>query len=68
MKDMFRETNTRWAPWTVIDGNNKKAARIAALDAVAKALAGHVPGKPPKARPEMEQAAQEYLEGRGGSA
>jgi len=23
--DMFRETDTRWAPWTVIDGNNKKA-------------------------------------------
>ncbi|MDB5667565.1 MAG: hypothetical protein JWL74_515 [Alphaproteobacteria bacterium] len=68
MKDMFRETDTRWAPWTVVDGNNKKAARIAALEAVAKALAGHVPTKPPRVRPEMEQAAQEYLEGRGGSA
>jgi AMP-polyphosphate phosphotransferase len=68
MKDMFRETDTRWAPWTVVDGNNKKAARIAALEAVAKALAGHVPNKPPKARPEMEQAAEEFLKGRGGSA
>lgn len=68
LKDMFRETDTRWAPWTAIDANDKKAARIAALGAVAKALAGHVPTKPPKVRPEMEQAAQEYLESRGGSA
>ncbi|WP_166039932.1 polyphosphate kinase [Sphingosinicella sp. YJ22] len=68
MKDMFRETDTRWAPWTAIDANDKKAARIAALGAVAKALAGHVPAKPPKVRPEMEQAAQDFLEGRGGSA
>jgi hypothetical protein len=41
IKDMFdRRTDTRWAPWTVIDGNDKKAARIAALTAVADALAG----------------------------
>ena len=32
IKDMFDQTDTRWAPWTVIDGNDKKAARIAALD------------------------------------
>ena len=38
IKDMFERTDTRWAPWTVIDGNDKKAARIAALTAVADAL------------------------------
>ena len=45
--DMFAQTNTRWAPWHVIDGNNKKAARIAALNVVADALEKAVPMKPP---------------------
>jgi len=65
MKDMFRETDTRWAPWTVIDGNDKKSARIAVLRAVADALKGHVPADPPPMRPEMEQAAQDFLKQRG---
>ena len=65
LKDMFRETDTRWAGWTVIDGNSKKTARIAALRAVADALAKHVPTKPPPFRPEMEQAAREYLKSPG---
>ena len=64
LKDMFRETDTRWAGWTLIDGNSKKAARIAALQAVADALAKHVPTRPPEFRPEMEQAAREYLKAR----
>src|SRR3546814_2527403 len=32
IEEMFAQTNTRWAPWKVIDGNHKKTARIAALD------------------------------------
>jgi polyphosphate kinase 2 (PPK2 family) len=60
LAEMFAETDTRWAPWTVIDGNDKKAARIAALEAVATALARHVPADPPPIRAEMEQAAQEF--------
>ncbi len=35
---MFRETDTKQAPWIVIDGSNKKAARIAALTAIADRL------------------------------
>ena len=58
LRDMFDQTDTRWAPWTVIDGNDKKSARIAALTRVADALAASVPDKPPKASPEMEQLAQ----------
>ena len=49
MRDMFVHTNTRWAPWTVIDGNNKKAARIASLKAVCDQLEKAVPMKPPEA-------------------
>ncbi len=40
---MFLRTGTRWAPWTAIDGNNKKAARIAALTAVADRLDAALP-------------------------
>jgi polyphosphate kinase 2 (PPK2 family) len=58
LKDMFALTDTRWAPWTVIDGNDKKAARIAALTRVAEALAAAVPAKPPPDRPEMEELAK----------
>jgi polyphosphate kinase 2 (PPK2 family) len=60
LKDMFDHTDTRWAPWTVIDGNNKKSARIAALTRVAEALAAAVPAKPPTVSPEMEHLAQAF--------
>ena len=58
IRDMFDLTDTRWAPWTVIDGNDKKAARIAALTRVAETLAAAVPNKPPPVGPEMEHLAQ----------
>ena len=61
IKAMFAQTDTRWAPWTVIDGNDKKAARIAALTRVADLLAAALPAKPPPIRPEMEQLAREHL-------
>jgi polyphosphate kinase 2 (PPK2 family) len=53
INDMFAHTNTRWAPWTVIDGNNKKAGRIAALTAVADALEKRVPLDAPELNPEV---------------
>ncbi len=64
LKDMFGETDTRWAPWTVIDANDKKSARIATLRAVADALMGHIPAHPPEIRPDMAQLAQEFLKAR----
>jgi polyphosphate kinase 2 (PPK2 family) len=57
-KDMFERTDTRWAPWTVIDGNDKKSARIAALTRVAEALSASCPAQPPPVSPEMELLAQ----------
>ena len=56
---MFERTNTRWGPWTVIDGNNKKAARIAALTAVAGALEAVCPPRPPEADPQVEAIARQ---------
>ncbi len=49
--DMFERTDTRWAPWTVIDSNNKKAARITALTHVAQVLEAAVPMIAPEADP-----------------
>jgi len=61
IKDMLDHTDLRWAPWTVIDGNDKKAARIECLTRVAEALDAALPSDPPPIRPEMEQLAQKLL-------
>jgi polyphosphate kinase 2 (PPK2 family) len=58
-EEMLARTDTRWAPWTAIDANDKKAARIAALSAVAEALEGAVPMRPPEASPEIEALARQ---------
>ncbi|HEY0112931.1 MAG TPA: polyphosphate kinase [Allosphingosinicella sp.] len=59
VEEMLERTDTRWSPWIVIDGNNKKAARIAALTAVADALEGVCPPKPPQADAEVEALARQ---------
>jgi AMP-polyphosphate phosphotransferase len=59
--DMFRQTDTRWAPWTVIDGNDKKAARIAALTAIADQLEARVSMDPPPLDPELEKLVRDQL-------
>jgi AMP-polyphosphate phosphotransferase len=56
--EMFERTDTEIAPWIVIDGNNKKTARIAALGAVADALEAAVPLDPPPADPKVEALAR----------
>ena len=61
MEDMFRATDTRWAPWAVIDGNDKKAARIAALTAIADQLEARVPMTPPPLDPELEKIVRDQL-------
>lgn len=58
-EEMFANTDTRWAPWKVIDGNDKKAARIAALTAAADALEAAVPMKPPALPAQIEELARE---------
>jgi len=65
LKDMFEQTNSRWAPWTAIDGNDKKAARIAALSRVAEALAAVLPKDPPPLDPAMERMIADFREPQG---
>lgn len=59
MHDMFAKTDTRWAPWHVIDGNSRKAARIAALTRVAEALEKHVPMDMADADPALVELAKD---------
>jgi AMP-polyphosphate phosphotransferase len=47
LQDFFAHTNTRWAPWTVIDANDDTAGCIAALTAVADQMTKAVPAEPP---------------------
>ena len=56
--EMFERTDTPAAPWRIVDGNDKKAARIAALGIVAEALAAELPEGPPEASPELGQIEQ----------
>jgi polyphosphate kinase 2 (PPK2 family) len=47
LHDLFKQTDTRWAPWTIIDGNDEMAGSIAALDAIADLLEKNLPAAPP---------------------
>ncbi len=59
--EMFAQTDTRWAPWTVVDGNNKKSARIAVMKAVADALEANVDMKPVDLDPAVKSLAESEL-------
>lgn len=47
LHDLFAHTNTRWAPWTVLDANDGMAACIAALTAIADQMEKTMPAEPP---------------------
>ena len=61
--DIFARTDTRWAPWKAIDGNNKKAARIPVLTHVADTLEAAIPMDPPAASPAIEALAARTFSG-----
>jgi polyphosphate kinase 2 (PPK2 family) len=61
LKDMFKRTHTHWAPWTVVDGNNQKAARIAVLSHVIAELEKSVPQEFPEADPAVVALAQRAI-------
>ena len=58
IKKMLAKTDKPYAPWRAVDGNNKKAARIAALTIVAEALEATVPLDPPPIDPEVARLAK----------
>ena len=53
MHAMFEKTDTKRAPWHVIDNNNRKAGRIAALTYIAERLEKLVPMDMPEADPQV---------------
>ncbi|MET0241098.1 MAG: polyphosphate kinase [Sphingobium sp.] len=59
MKAMFTRTDTDAAPWIVVDGNDRRAGRIAALTAIAEALEAHVPMKMPALDPAVAKLAHD---------
>lgn len=61
MDEMFTQTDTRWSPWKIIDGNNKKSARIAALTHIADRLEKYVPMDPPEADSALLGLAEETI-------
>ena len=61
MHDMFARTDTGGAPWFVVDGNNKKHARMVALEHIADVLAANVDMTPPLLDPEVATVAREAL-------
>jgi len=47
IEEMFAQTDTRWAPWRVMDANNRQSAHLAAMEAVATAMEKALPKEPP---------------------
>jgi AMP-polyphosphate phosphotransferase len=58
---MLERTNPDHAPWTVFDGNNQKAARIAILRYIVAQLEAHVPATFPELDPELAKLAKTQL-------
>lgn len=61
MAEMFARTDRPESPWIVIDGNDKKAARIDALTAIAERLEQSVPMAPPPIDPEVLALAEQAI-------
>ncbi len=61
MAEMFARTDRPDAPWFVVDGNNKKAARIATLEYIADRLEAAVDMSPPAIDPEIGVIAREAI-------
>lgn len=56
--DCFAQTDTRWAPWTIIDAGDIQAGVIASLQAIEAALAKAVPADPPAQEQQSTQLPQ----------
>jgi AMP-polyphosphate phosphotransferase len=47
-EQLLARTNTRWAPWTIVDAGDEQSAAITALTAIADELEKKVPNAPPE--------------------
>ncbi len=60
-EEMFERTDTDAAPWHLIPANDKKYARIAALQTVTDRLAEGIDLSPAQLAPDVERAARDVL-------
>ena len=47
LHDLFAHTDTRWAPWQVVDSNDEMGGCLAALTAIADQMEKAMPAEPP---------------------
>ena len=47
LHDFFDNTNTRWAPWNIVDANDSTSGCIAALGMIADQMERVMPAEPP---------------------
>lgn len=47
LQDFFKQTDTRWAPWKIIDDNDQAAGCISALTLIADQMERAMPSEPP---------------------
>jgi hypothetical protein len=60
-EEMFEQTSTKAAPWTVIAANDKKSARIKGLETVVAALGDGVDLAYPPIDPALRKTAEKAL-------
>lgn len=48
LSDLRANTDTRWSPWHMVDGDDESSAVLAALTAIADAWAEAMPAEPPR--------------------
>lgn len=60
--DMFEKTSTSHAPWTVISANNKKYARITAMQTIVGCLGQDVDLSPPPIGEDVLAAARQHFQ------
>jgi polyphosphate kinase 2 (PPK2 family) len=56
--EMFEQTHSDASPWTIINGDKKKGARLAVLSAVYDSLRPVIPAGPPEASDQVMEAAR----------
>ncbi len=61
LNTMFEQTDTRWAPWRVIDANEADSAHLSVLRHICDAMASYVPAAFPDIDPETAALAELIL-------
>jgi polyphosphate kinase 2 (PPK2 family) len=62
IEEMLARTSTKAAPWTLVAGNDKKHARIAAITEIVERLSAGVDLSPPRLDPAIVEEARRHLD------